>query len=138
MLDEAILKHVEFARRLLAYEIALDKSAEQKNSGAFRVCEKLREPLAKLMGFGGVRSLLSRALALAGVEVSDLRTLRIGEEGSLEGLGELEARIEPRALAECEAVLVSKLLGLLLIFIGLDLTLRLLQGVWPKADDADF
>lgn len=128
----------EFVRRLLAYEAVSGRLAEAKDSAAFRVCEKLRGPLGRLMGVGGFRSLLSRALALASAEVPWLHALRIKTDGSLEGLDELEAKFDSHAVAEGEVVLLSRLLGLLVTFIGSALTLRLLRDIWPMMDDLNF
>jgi hypothetical protein len=69
MSSNATSKLKEFARRLLAHDAVSDKSAGTNDSPVFRVCEKLRGPLSRLTGIGGFRSLLSRALALAGGEV---------------------------------------------------------------------
>ncbi len=122
----------EFARLLLAYEVASSKPAGAEASPAFRVCEKLRGPLGKLIGVDGFRSLLSRALALTCGQVLWLCALQIKADGSLEGLDELEAELAPRAITEGEVVLVGQLLGLLVIFIGPALTLGLLREIWPK------
>lgn len=122
----------EFARRLLAYEAASGKPANAKDSAAFRVCEKLRGPLGKLMGVEGFRALLSRALALAGAEVPWLRALQIKTDGSLEGLDELEAKLDSSAVANGEVVLVGQLLALLVMFIGPALTQGLLHDIWPR------
>jgi hypothetical protein len=125
------------AERLLAFEIAARKPADTAGSTAFRTCEKLREPLSKIVGPGGFRSLLSRALAVAGAEVSWLRALHIKADGSLEGLEELEANLDSRGIAEGAVVLSAQLLGLLITFIGPALTFRLLQDVWPKLNHLD-
>ncbi len=122
----------EFAQQLLAYEETSGQPAEGKDSAAFRVCEKLRGPLGKVLGVGGFRSLLSRALALTCEEVPWLCALQVKADGTLEGLDELEAKLDPRAITEGEAVLVGQLLGLLIIFIGPALTLGLLHNIWPK------
>jgi nicotinic acid phosphoribosyltransferase len=124
----------EFARRLLAHNATDGKPAETKDAEKFRVCEKLRGPLSRLTGVGGFRSLLSRALALSGEEISWLRALHINEDGSLEGLEKLEVQPDSREIAEGEVVLVSQLLGLLLVFIGPALTVGLLHEIWPKVD----
>jgi hypothetical protein len=127
-----------FARRLLAYEAASGKPADTNDSEAFRVCEKLRGPLSRLTGVGGFRSLLSRALALAGSEVPWLRALHVKGDGSLDGLEELEVKLDSGEIAEGEVVLVSQLLGLLVTFIGPALTRQLLQDIWPKMHDLNF
>jgi nicotinic acid phosphoribosyltransferase len=123
------------AQRLLAYESAAGKPSDANRSAGFRICEKLRAPLAKLLGVDGFRSLLFRALTLAGAEALWLRALRINTDGSMEGLHELEAKLDSSAIAEGEIVLVGHLLGLLLTFIGPTLTTGLLRDVWPKMDD---
>jgi len=137
-MNNATPKLKEFARRLPAHEEVLGKSADTKDFNAFRVCERLRGPLSRLTGVGGFRSLLSRALALAGAEVSWLRALHINAEGSLEGLEKDEAKLDSREVAEGEVVLVSQLLGLLVTFIGPALTLGLLRDIWPKMNDLEF
>jgi len=127
-----------FARQLLAHDAASGKSAGTNDFKAFRVCEKIRVPLSRLAGVGGFRSILSRAMALAGAEVPWLRALHIKADGSLEGLEELGAKLDSGKIAEGEVSLVSHLLGLLITFIGPALTLRLLRDIWPKMNDPEF
>ena len=121
-----------FAERLIAYETRGNESSGTKNPAAFPVCDKLRPHLATLMGNTGVRTLLSRALAQAEREVPSLRALRVKADGSLEGLTELEAQVDPRKIAEDSIVLVAQLLELLAVFIGDHLALRMVSEVWPK------
>jgi hypothetical protein len=127
------LKHT--AQRLLAYEAVVGKPGDANISTGFRVCEKLRGPLAKLLGVDGFRSLLSRALALAGAEALWLRALQIKTDGSIEGWNEVEAKLDSRTIAEGEIALIAQLLGLLLTFIGPALSIGLLRDVWPEFDD---
>jgi len=128
----------QFARRLLDYEAARGKSAHAREAAALRVCEKLRGPLGKLMGGGGFRSLLSRALVLAGAEVPWLQGLQLQADGSLEGLKEVEVKLDQPAITEGEVVLVSQLLGLLVTFIGPALTSSLLRDIWPEMEELNF
>ena len=137
-MSSAKSKLKEFAQYLLDNEVASGKPAGEKDSPAFRVCEKLRAPLAKLTGVGGFRCLLSRALALAGEEVPWLRALHVKADGSLEGMEKLAEKLDSRAIADGEVVLVAQLLGLLVTFIGSALTQRLLHDIWPEMDDLDF
>jgi hypothetical protein len=129
----------ELAKRLLADEARADKQRGANQSAAFRVCEKLRHPLGKLLGMAGFRALFSRALALANEEVPWLRALHIKADGSLEGLDELEANLDENEIVEGEVVLVARLLELLITFIGPALTVRIIQDAWPRAnfDDLD-
>ncbi len=128
----------KFARRLLAYEAASGKPTDAQASAAFRVCEKMRGPLSKLMGLAGFRSLLYRALTLAGAEVTWLLALEIETDGTLEGLDELETNLDRRTATEGEAAFVAQLLGLLVALIGTALTLRMMHQIWPKMDDLNF
>ena|SRR5437899_1682237 len=120
-----------FARRVLACEPTGRKPSEAKTSEAFQVFDKLRPHLATLMGSGGFRALLSRALALANAEVSWLSAVHVKGDGSLEGLKELRAQIDPAEFFEGSVILLAQLLGLLVAFIGENLTVRLVREVWP-------
>ena len=124
----------EFAERLIAYETNGNKSSGTKTPAAFHVVEKLRLPLATLMGIAGFRALHSRALVLASAEVPWLRAVHIKADGSLESLGELKlkAKVSPEEIFEGRVVLLAQLLGLLVAFIGEILTLQLVREVWPK------
>ena len=55
----------DLAKRLIALEQKGHKSSEARTLVAIHVLEKLRPPLATLMGNAGYRALLSRALELA-------------------------------------------------------------------------
>ncbi len=122
----------EVVRRLIAYEAASRKSADVNGFGGYRVCDKLSGPLGKLIGVVGFHALLSRALALASAEVPSLCALAVTPDGLLGGVDAVEAKLDSRTLVDGEVVLVSKLLGLLVTFLGSALTLRLLHDIWPK------
>ena len=117
----------------MIYESAAAKPAGVNNSPAFRVCEKLRQPLSRLAGVAGFRSLLSRALALANDEVRWMKAIHVRADGSLEGLDEAQAQLSETEIADGEIVLIAQLIGLLATFIGEELTLRLVQESWPDA-----
>jgi hypothetical protein len=129
-----------FAKRLVADEARENKSPATKTPADFNACEKLRPKLATLMGNAGFHALLSRALALAKAEVPWLRAVHVKADGTLEGVDEQHAQLDPDELFECRVVLLAQLLGLLVAFIGENLTLRLVREVWPKAplDGLDF
>jgi hypothetical protein len=121
----------EFVGQLLAYETA-HKSGDSR-SAVFHVCEKLRQSLGKLLGVGGFRALLSRALALAGAQVPWLRAVHIKADGSLEGMDALEAKLEPGEITQGHVAILAQVFALLVTFIGPSLTLELIQDAWPKA-----
>ncbi len=121
-----------FARRLIGYEAGEYKSSGAHIPAAFRSCEKLRLHLATFMGNAGFRTVLARALALSAEEVPWLRAVRVKADGPLEGLEELEAQLDRDVFLEGGVVLLAQLLGLLVAFIGANLTVRLVREVWPK------
>lgn len=129
-------KTQDLARCLLAYEAAAGKTSE---SATLLVYEKLRQGLAEFAGVAGFQSLAFRALALARAEDPSLSAVRVAPDGSIHGLGEVEHRadIDKDRAGVCPAgeggvVLIARLLGLLLIFLGESLTLSLLRVKWPQ------
>lgn len=123
------------AERVLACESALIEGAGGKVSPAFQACDKLRLPLCKVFGVGGFRPLLLRAIALAGSKCTWLRQLQVTADGVLDGLSDLEPKLDRETLAKGEILLMTELLGLLVTFIGPALTLRLVQDIWPPLED---
>ena len=120
-----------FAKRLMASE-ALSNTSCAAQTAAFPVIDKLRPQLATLMGNGGVRALLSRALLLAAAEVSWLRAVQVNADGGLEGFEALGLQLDPSEFVEGRVVLLAQLLGLLVALIGPSLTLRLTAEIWPQ------
>jgi hypothetical protein len=122
----------DFAKRLIDYEARGSKSLKSATSDAFDVCEKLRPPFVILMGNAGFRALLARALVLAGDEVSWLRAVHVKSNGALEGWAEIQPPLSADTFLAGRIELVAQMLGLLVAFIGENLTLRLVHEVWPK------
>jgi hypothetical protein len=125
-------KSRHLAQRLLTYEVAGENSGPAE-SAAFRVCERLRQPLITLAGVAGFRSLLSRALTLARAEAPSLSGVQVEADGSLKGQDEFASQSNKEQASDGGAILIAQLIGLLLTFIGEGLTLRLVQDVWPEA-----
>ena len=125
----------DLAHRLLAFEAVAGKTSEPAESATLRVYEKLRQDLGEFAGVAAFQSLASRALALARTEAPSLSAARVAADGSLQGLGEFEQQldIDKDRAGEGGIILIACLLGLLLIFLGESLTLRLLQAKWPEA-----
>ncbi|MDD5141662.1 MAG: hypothetical protein PHY43_15545 [Verrucomicrobiales bacterium] len=124
----------------MTYEVLENKSSRAMPAAGFQVCEKLHLHLATFMGSTGFRTLLSRSLALSAAEVPWLRAVHINADWSLAGREELQAELGPDELFEGGVVLLANLLGLLVVFIGENLTVRLVREVWPKVplNDLDF
>lgn len=123
---------MELARRLIAFEATRNPS-DGAVGAALRACETLRGPLTKFVGVAGFRSLVSRALAIAKAECPSLGPVRVGPDGSLDGLEGVEQDRD----ADEGAVVVGHILGLLVTFIGEPLTLRLVHDAWPDATEAE-
>ena len=122
----------DFAERLAACETSENQSAESNIPPAFHVCEKLRPLLATFMGNVGFRAIMSRALALANGEARGLRAVHVQANGSLAGVHLIEAQIGQKEMAEGGVILLAQLLGLLIVFIGEDLTMHMVHEAWPK------
>lgn len=133
-------KMLDLAHRLVAYEAVTGKTSDPMESAPLRVYEKLRQGLGEFAGVAGFQSLASRALVLARAEVPSLGAVRVTADGFLHGLDEFENHIDvakDRAgeypVGERGTILIARLLGLLLIFLGEVLTLSLLRVTWPGA-----
>jgi hypothetical protein len=92
------------------------RRSEPSEVATFHVVDKLRPHLA----------------ALAGAEVSWLRAVHGKADGTLEGLEAPQAKLDPAEFREGKVVLLAELLGLLVAFIGMNLTLRLVGEIWPQ------
>jgi hypothetical protein len=130
----------DLARRLLTCEDLAGKTSEPSEFATLRVYEKLRQSLSVFAGSAGFQSLASRALALARSEAPSLSAARVSADGSLQGLGEFEPQIDIDKVGAGEypageggIILIARLLGLLLIFLGEALTISLLRATWPWA-----
>ena len=128
----------DLAHRLFAYEVVAGKTSEPVEFATLRVYEKLRQSLSAFAGVAAFESLAFRALTQAKSEVPSLWAVQIAEGGSLQGLGEFEPQIDMDKDLSGEfpagdggIVLIARLLGLLLIFLGEALTLSLLRNEWP-------
>ncbi|MEK6280375.1 MAG: hypothetical protein AABN95_08485 [Acidobacteriota bacterium] len=119
----------ELSRRLLA---ANHTAADNHVHEAEVVSEKLRIPLTRFAGAEGFASLLRRALVLASAEVPSLQSVKVGQEGRLEGFDQLadDAGTATEG-SEAAVAITTHLLGLLGTFIGERLTLKLVREAWP-------
>src|SRR5438105_3920122 len=120
-----------FARRIMAHETPLrDKSSEVAGQATFQLIDDLRPQIVNVMGMGGFRGLLSRAIALSGGEVRWLRAVHVKSDGTLTGFEE-HGSLAPGQFAEGKVVLLARLLETLIALIGIGLTLRLVLDTCP-------
>ncbi len=118
----------DLARRLLAHETALKRHVSGKKTSAFRVDEKLRVPLCKLVGTMGYRSLMERALVIAKPQAPALDSFHVTADGLVESAA---ATPEPAVAIEAETILLTQFFSLLTAFVGSGLVLTVVVNVWP-------
>jgi hypothetical protein len=130
----------DLARCLLNYEAMLAASSESTEPATLGVYEKLRQSLSVIAGTAAFESLAFRALTQAKSEEPSLSAVQLTQDGSLQGLRELEPHpnIDKDLAGKFPAgeggiILIARLLGLLLIFLGEPLTISLLRVTWPGA-----
>src|SRR5687767_3941666 len=114
-----------FAARVIAHETPLrSKPSEAAGQATFQVIDEMRPHLVNLMGIGGFRGLLWRAIALGADGIRWLRAVHVRADGALSGFKEYPS-LGPGQFAEGKVVLLAQLLGTLVALIGIDLALRL-------------
>jgi len=123
-------EHLDWARRVLAYEVASDPSAEITEA-AGRVYDTLHAHLDPLLGAAGVQALLVRSARLAGRELFSLEAATI--EGSAK-LRECLRELEPSVASAAAAALFGNFFALITTFIGERLTTQLLRNAWPTIE----
>ena len=136
----------DLAQRLLTCEASAGKTSEPVESAILRVYERLRQSIGDFAGTAAFHSLAYRALAMARSEIPSLQAAQVSADGAFRGLGhglahdlsefgpqidlEKDRSSEQRSGDE-GIVVIDRLLGLLLIFLGEPITLRVLRNAWP-------
>lgn len=103
-----------------------------------RVFEALRVRLSSVLGAGGYATLLARTLALTRAGFPWLAGVAADKSGSLAGrFGTAVQELSPEEAARGFAELLTRFGTLLVIFIGTDITNRLLWDAWQDLDSGD-
>ena len=126
-----------FAERLVAHEARGQKTGGSEAPPVLAICEQLRTPLTTLKGRTGYHALLARALTVAGKLDPWVCNLQVEAGGTLALRAAATTPATPQEVAAGSTVLVLTLLGLLVAFIGEQLTLRLIREVWPDLSPDD-
>ena len=124
-MNRATLRMRRFAKHLIVSDALVNSTSG--HAAPFPVTDTLRPHLATLMGNGGVRAPLARALALSTAELSWPRAVQVNADGDLEGLEAVGSLLDPTDFLEGRVVLLAQLLGLLVAFIGPSLNSRLVE-----------
>lgn len=130
-MDHASPEIRNLARRLVGHEARNKKSPASGDGLSFPSWEKLRPPLADMVGRTGANALLGRALVLSRPEVAWLSGMQVTTNGVIEGMDEVRTQVSPGEIADGRAVLLAQIIGLLNTLIGSNLTAQLLREVWP-------
>ena len=127
--------------RDLARRALLDTGGGQREPAALveaadHAYARLRDRLADLIGVLGYGALVARAVRLAQAESPVLTRVTVDAqaEDGLQGLRAfaLASSGNPVAAAEGLAALLAHIIGLLVVFIGEDLAVRLVHEAWPE------
>ena len=136
-MNRATPKFKDFAKRLILIDVKDNKFPAMKPRAVFTVLDRLRPCLVLIVGDLCFKAVLSRALASAIADVAWLRAVHIKPDGSLDGVDELEAKVDPKELAEGRVVLLAEFFGLLVELIGERLVLQLLHTAMPTVSKDD-
>jgi hypothetical protein len=122
------------ASRLLRYEAGGQQGAERLAAATERVFARLRRRLVVVVGTAGYAALAERSLQLAQERVPALgdAALTVGADGTLTGAREFAMAVDAPAATDGLTAVVAALIGLLVAFIGEDLTDGLVQQAWPE------
>lgn len=117
----------DLARRL----VAASQLARSDARAVELVNDNLRICVIRFAGADGFASLLRRAVALAGAQMSALRAAKVGSDGRIEDLEQILTG-KDSVLQESAFAITAQLLELLVTFIGEPLTRRLVHEACPE------
>lgn len=100
---------------------------------AQRIMTRLHHQLKKVLGPAGLDVLLARALLLARRAHPLLAGITAGPGGTLAGLD--DAARDAVALQESAITIVAHFIELMVVLVGEDLAIRLLNDVWPALEE---
>jgi hypothetical protein len=125
----------QLARRLLTESQAADGMSI---GGPALVSERLRVTVTEFAGVYGFATLLRRALALAAADVPELGLVNVtvADDGQLRGLERLAAHADA-VRHEAALAITAHLLALLVTFVGVAITQRLVRKTWPQLPPND-
>lgn len=126
----------ELAGRLFAREAKRSRAPAALAEAMEKACRRLHERLDPLIGAGGFRALLARALHLAAKEFPWLDAVSVEEHPACELKRLREAVKGPDAAAVngALALVLANIIWLLVTFIGDDIAFGLVREVWPGAE----
>lgn len=130
-------KSRDLAERLISVGVIETESSTSKPPAVFTVIDNLRPFLAQVVGVLGFSAVLARALAITSAHTAWLRAVHVKPDGSLNGLDELEANVDPEEIAEGRIVMLAEFVSLLVELIGERLVLQLVHQAMPEVSKDD-
>lgn len=124
----------DLAGRILVTELGVDSELPEVKSAVEKTFKKLSVLLSARLGTAGYSALLKRALSLAARDFPWLTSIRVSENGDVDGLDGVG---EPKSMLAGSVAVFARLIELLDTFIGRMLTIRVLHGAWPDAVPID-
>jgi hypothetical protein len=124
--------YADLAGWLLAKETG-EVDPPELAAAAEQVCQKLSRRLSRWVSADGSRAIVSRAVHMARVEFRFLDGVSVGipPEACLVGLHESIRDVEAGKAGAAVLAVLSAMLDLLVGFLGEELTLGLVQDIWP-------
>jgi hypothetical protein len=123
----------ELALRLLEHETTNSGNSDEPVKAIEFCCQRLHDRLDRLIGAGGFRALLNRALYLAKKKYAWLEGVGIEDYPGC-GFKDLREAVKgkkPATVNEANALILANVIWLLVTFIGEDITIGLIQEAWP-------
>jgi hypothetical protein len=126
----------DLARQIFAREAKRSRAPGTLAEAMEVSCRRLHERLDPLIGAGGFRAILARALHLAKKESPLLQDVEVEEHPAcaLKGLQEVVKGRDASPANEAFALVLANIVWLLVTFIGEDIALGLIQEVWPEIE----
>ena len=121
------------AQRLLVYEAKNSPSPAKLAEALESCCQRLHKRLDPLVGVGGFRALLDRALYLAKIERPWLKEVEIHDYPGceLKALNEAMTGRQSTEISETLTIILANVIWLLVTFIGEDIVYGLIEEAWP-------
>ena len=123
----------KLALRLLEHEATRLGNFNEPVQAIELCCRRLHDRLDRLIGAGGFRALLNRALYLAKKKYAWLEGVGI-EDHPGSGFKDLREAVKgkkPATVNEACTLILANVIWLLVTFIGEDITIGLIQEAWP-------
>ena len=125
----------DLARQLLLQESGGHRESVALAEALERVCQRLHQRMVGLIGRAGFAALFTRALHLAREAHPALTGVAFDDQAEvcLRGTHEFAAARQPSEVSDAMGTILAQFVGLLITFIGEELSMRLIREIWPAS-----